>query len=104
MIQDKYSAVTVLAIAGTMNCRLSSLQRPLEFLSKVPMNCFHRSVFVKGIAAQFSACKIPYEPIKQRNLSSRHCVGNRFGNVEKHIPMPDCFFPPNGTFVFSILY
>ena len=34
----------------------------------------------------------------------RHCLGERYWNVEKHIPIPDCFFPPNGTLLFSILY
>ena len=41
----------LLALDGTMNNGFEILQGPFEFLSKVPMNCFHRSIFFKGIAA-----------------------------------------------------
>jgi len=39
-----------LALDGSINNEFVILQGPLEFLSKVPMNCFHGSILFKGIA------------------------------------------------------
>lgn len=84
----------------------NKLQGPLEFLSKVPMNCFHGCVLLKGIAAQFSACKNVMWAYRAEFSFPPHAIGwgKRYWNVEKYIPIPDCFFPPNGTLLFNILY
>ena len=71
------------------------------------MNCFHGSSIVfKGIAAQFPTCEMltwAYQAEKYPFPPSRNCqcLGKEYWNVEKYIPIPDCFFPPNETLLFK---